>query len=167
VPGRFAYGFRTVLHFADDLDPPSLSFSSTTLPSPQNHRQKCKSTIDCATRSSYQASRGPLRDAQSIVIHSRSVDICAWDYGTIYGWQSTTLSQSLLPTGFAGTVHSLRAFLNGRLRACLRACLGEPCLGEPRLGEPHFGWKCVFQGKLWPMEGSKSVKTLTLTLALT
>jgi len=108
------------------------------------HRQKCKSTIDCATRSSHQASRGPLRDAQFIVIHRRSIDICAWDYGTIYGWQSTNLSQSLLATG---TVHSLRAFLNGRLRACLRACLrtcfravlGRAALGRAALGRVALG----------------------------
>jgi hypothetical protein len=70
------------------------------------HGQKCKSTIDCATRCSYQASHGPLRDAQSIVAHSRSIDICAWDYGTTYCWQSINLSQSLLPAGFAGTIHT-------------------------------------------------------------
>jgi hypothetical protein len=56
------------------------------------------------TRSSQQASHGPLRDAQSIVVHSRSIDICAWAYGTIYGWQSIDLSQFLLLAGFAGTV---------------------------------------------------------------
>jgi len=51
-----------------------------------DHRQKSKLTIDCTTRSSWQASRGPLDDAQPIVIHSQSIDICTWAYGSIYDW---------------------------------------------------------------------------------
>ena len=48
------------------------------------HRQQCKSTIDCATCSSRQASRGPLCDTLPIVINSRSIDICMSATGCIY-----------------------------------------------------------------------------------
>jgi hypothetical protein len=66
--------------------PPLLAPHHPPMPTPRTHRQKCKSTIDCATRSSYHATRGLLHDVHLIVIHSRSIDICTWDYGSIYGW---------------------------------------------------------------------------------
>ena len=66
------------------------------------HRQNCKSTIVCATRSSQQASCGPLRDVQPIVSYSRVIEMGAWAYGTIYGWRpEMDLFQSALPAAFA------------------------------------------------------------------
>jgi len=139
------------------------------------HRQKCKSTIGCATRTRAHTqliASFPWTPARRAAYsrHSRSIEMCMWAYESIYSWRpEMDLYLSLLPAVFAviPVLHtlSLRVHLTARrrLKACLGACLGA-CLREPRLTKLRFGRSRVFYGKLWPIEGFKSVKALTLTL---
>jgi len=89
------------------------------------HRQKCKSTIDCAVR---------------CTVYSH---LCVGQW--IYIWPAVDKPQPVFTADRLRCycTHSLSAFLSGRLRTRQRACLGA-CLGEPR-----FGWSSVFPGKLW------------------
>ena len=114
------------------------------------------------TRSSYQASHGPLRKVQSLFIYSRFIQMCAWAYGTIYGCQPEiylylSLQPALLPVLYT---LSLQVFMRARrrLKACsgvsLRACLRRwlrACLREPRFGTSRvfLHWKLLADGKLW------------------
>jgi len=70
--------------------------------------------------------------------------MCAWVYGTIYGWrpemdlyQSSLLyrycTQSLRVRLRACWRACLRACLRSSLKACLRAFLREPCIGRSRV----------------------------------
>jgi len=135
------------------------------------HWQKCKSTIDCATRSSYQASHGPLRNAQSIAIHSRFIGICAWGYGTIYGWQSVNKPQLVFTADRLRwyCTHSLRAFLSGRLRACLRACLRESrASGVVAFAWEALGrWKTLSLWKLWLWRSQPTCLSASGTVTVT
>jgi hypothetical protein len=45
------------------------------------------------------------------------VDPCTWAYGTIYGQQSTDLSQSIQLAGFAGTVHTKDIIIESTLES--------------------------------------------------
>jgi len=92
VPSSPSLFFQSPSSFCDVGVPPPLS--SGTSPDflccgVENAAPSAKVQIDyrlryAHMRRSLQASRGPLRDAQPIVIHSRSINVCAWAYGCIY-----------------------------------------------------------------------------------
>ena len=103
-------------------------------------------------RSSKQASHGPLRNAQPIVIYSRFMQMCAWAYGTIYGCRPE-MDLYVIPVLYTLSLLVcmkarwwLKACSRACLRACLRARLREPCFGRSRV---LLHWKPLADGKLW------------------
>jgi len=110
-----------------------------------------------------------------------------WDYGTIYGWQSINLSQSGLPTGFAGAntlIHSIlewplenppESLLESLLESLIgsligslleslfrsRACESRALAGVVFPQESLGRLKTLSFGRLWPIEGFHSVEALT------
>jgi len=154
-----------------------------------------KVQIDCQLgyahiRSSVQDSSRPLRDPQSIAIYSRFIDCCMWHNGTIYGWQSTNLSQSWPPIGIAGAntnwdPSQLESLVEGLIESLIESLL-ESLLKSlfeswlQRLLQSHDGDSQAAVEEAFPEESSgrlnsefvealatgwyNSVDTLTLTL---
>jgi len=113
-------------------------------------------TCTCAAHTN--ASRGPLGNAQPMVIYSRFIELYAWAYGTIYGCQpEMDLYLTLVSTDILLLyAPSLRVCMRARwrltacsrayLRACLRAYLREQGFGRSRV---FLHWKPLANGKLW------------------
>jgi len=121
------------------------------------------------THSSQQASCGPLRDPQFIVIYSPFTEIYVWAYGTIYSHQQEVdLYLWLLPAVFVVMMVVYKLLLRVRIRACWRltAC-SRVCLRAYMIAcsiaclrELGFERSRVSTGSFWPMANSQFVEAL-------
>jgi len=74
---------------------------------------------------------------------------------------------SIMLWGTIPTPTSLQVICGIRSFFLLELYLNVPCLGDPCLEELWIWWRIIYHWMLAPMNGSKTVKTLTLMMAMT